>query len=124
MKVDLTQSFFNLEGNVIEEGGRKVTLYDVIRVAVTAELPTDSQGGGTAPLDIKMKNYDLYLEVTDAGRDCEEFELTPEQAVHLKERIPKIFSILICGPVIRILDGKQPFSNKKFEPSPKAVAVH
>jgi hypothetical protein len=123
MKVDLTQKFYNLEGKELEEGGRQVTLYDVLRVAVTAELPEDAQGGGTAALDVKMKNYDLYLEVTDAGKDCEEFELTPEQAVHLKGRIPKIFSILICGPVVRILDGKDPFTNRKPS-APVAVAVH
>lgn len=113
MKVDLTQKFFNLDGKELEEGGKQVTLYDVIRVAVTAELPEDAQGAGNAALDVKMKNYDLYLEVTDAGKDCDDFELTPEQAVHLKGRIPKIFSSLICGPVVRILDGKDPFTNKK-----------
>lgn len=113
MKVDLTQKFVNLEGEPIKEDGKALTFYDVIRIAVTAELQEDGQGASSAALDTKMKNYDLYLEVTEAGKNCVDFEITLEQALHLKNRVPKIFSTLICGPVIRILDGKQPFTNKK-----------
>jgi len=101
MKINLAQTFKDLDDNLMKDGDKPVTARHVIRVATTAELPEDSQGSSQEALERKMKNYDLYQKVSTCVDS--EIELTPEEVVHIKQRISKIFGVLIVGPMVKLL---------------------
>lgn len=107
-KLNLTQRFLNLDGKEFlkEDNKTPSTLKDILRMVVTAELPTDTQGNPQDVLAKKMKNWDIYMKVTTAG---DEVELTPEEITHIKERAPFILSILILGPLMNLMTGKEAY---------------
>jgi hypothetical protein len=112
MKLNLGQTFLNLEDKLFEEEpGKPLTLRRALLMSVTAELPGDSQGSGPDILVTRMTNFDIYLAIRESKDD--EFEVTAEDVVHLKKRVPLVLHTLICGPVINLLDGKEPYARTK-----------
>lgn len=103
--VNLVAKFMDLDGNPMKDGNpsKEITSRDVLKLALTAELPEDSQGSGQAALENKMKNFDLYLKIRD--EKGESIFLTAEEIVLLKPRIGKVFTLLICGPMVKLLDA-------------------
>lgn len=103
MKLLLNTTFKDLDGNDMkDESGRVMTVKDALKIAVTGELPEDTQGGGQQAIETKMRNFDIYLKIREA-RD--EVDLTPEEIVHLKPRIAKIFHVLVVGPLLKSFAG-------------------
>src|SRR5258706_9818534 len=108
MKLKLASTFLDLDGNDMKnEKGQILTLYEVLRMAVTMELPEDTKEG-VASVENKMKNFDMYLEINKLGKEGE-LEITSDQATYLKPRVAKMYTVLIAGPLLKMLDGKLPY---------------
>lgn len=105
MRVNLGMKFLDTDGKIIVDGKppREQTSRDAIKLALTAELPEDTQGSPQQVLENKMKNFDLYLKVREETGDF--INLTAEEIVLIKPRLGKVFSVLICGPMVKMLDA-------------------
>lgn len=114
LKLNLDQKFENIDGGTMKEVNpmtkteKDVTLRDVFKVAVTAELEGDAQGASQEVLNRKMKNFEIYLKIREAA---ESIELTAEEIVHIKERVIRVYSVLIAGPTVNMLNGKGPYGS-------------
>jgi hypothetical protein len=127
MKLDLTTKFSGFEDEVCkDETGKDITLFSVLRTITATELKEDNQNGAQESINTKMKNFDTFIEIKNAGADCTDFEISTEEASRLKPRVAQIYSTLIAGPVLKMLDGKPPYAKPKvaelFKP-PKAVVA-
>lgn len=108
--VNLELRFPDLDGKDIPKSPDKpMTFRDAMKVVCTAELATDTQGGAQEVLTNKMNNFEIYLKVREA---LDIVEFTPEEVVHLKKRAPFILNTLVLGPVIKVLDGKDPYARE------------
>lgn len=112
LKLNLSTVFEALDGTYFkDEKGEYVHMKDVIRTTVTAELPDDGQGNAQDVIAKRMQNFDIYLKVRNLEEGQTDIELTPEEIVHIKNRVVKIYHTLISGPTVRILNGKDPYKN-------------
>jgi len=110
MKIDLTVKFLGLDDEPIkDEKGKEMTMYDILRIASVTEVKGDTDGSDA--IERRMKNYDIFLNVKNAGPACKEYEISAEEIVHIKARIGQVFSTLICGPAVKILEGKPPYGS-------------
>lgn len=110
-KIRLDSGFLDLDDKptVDEKTGKPHTLYAVLRNAVAAELKEDTAKEGTASIENRIKNFDIFLDLKKAGEKGE-IELTAEQIAYLKERVARLFTTLISGPTLKYLEGKNPYS--------------
>lgn len=132
MDIKLNATFENLDGSVMKEqllgadgkpNGqfKTITMRDVLRVAVTAELQEDTQGSGQEVIERKMKNYDIFLKVRDAA-DSNSVDLSVEDIVHIKPRIGKVYHTLIAGPTLKILEGKDAYGKPLVKTAPRSIS--
>lgn len=105
-KLNLKKTFQNMDGKSIKmgEGAGDLTVKDALKMVCVAELPEDTKGSGQEVLDKKMKNWDIYMKISNTLVD--EIELTPEEITHIKLRAPFILNVLTLGPLINMLSGK------------------
>ncbi len=98
MKIDFSQKFKNLNGQVVtdSDSGKEVALSDV---CVGALLSIDKQD---APSGVeKLRRYNLALEIYQGKKES----LTAEEVVLLKELIGNYFTTIIVGQAFQMLEG-------------------
>ena len=102
MKIDVTQNLAALDGSLITDGteeNKPVLLKTVLVNALMASLEDDKNQTG----EDKLKNWTLSKDIHDGT----ELDLTPEQLSKLKERVGKVYTTAVVGPVFNILNGSE-----------------
>jgi hypothetical protein len=100
-----------------EPGSPNITARDVLIVAATNELPEDAQPGtsGQSLITQKLARFSIWQKLKSEEQKLVHF--TAEEVVLLKDRIAKIFGVVIAAPMFHLLDGK------KADGTPKPVQV-
>lgn len=81
-----------------------ITAKDALVIAATTELPEDGQASPTLVQD-KLKRFSIWQKLQNTEKEFVHF--TSEEAAHLKQRVARIFGIVIAGPLMHLLDGKR-----------------
>jgi len=93
MLIDFSSKFYDLDGEVIKDKDKEVTLGSVCANALL--VPQKEEEGA-----IKANKYDLALKVYKAS----EVEVSAEDVVLLKKAINKAYAPLIVGQAFRMLE--------------------
>lgn len=110
-KLNLTQKFLDLDGKPMKVSDTKdLDVREAIKITVTAELQSDTQGSPQDVVTKKMNNFEIFLKVRDMDTDT--VDLTSEEVTHLKDRIPFVLHVLALGPLMNMLNGKEPYARK------------
>jgi hypothetical protein len=93
-----------------------ITSRDVLIVAVTHDLPEDAQPGtpGQSLITQKLTRFSLWQKLKT--EEAKFFHFTAEEILLLKDRIAKIFGVVIAAPMFHLLDGKHPDGSIKVDP--------
>jgi hypothetical protein len=109
-KVNLKTVFYDLDDVVIpDKGDKPLTLYSVLRLAATSESEQEQREGN---LENKVKAFDLFLKIREAGPEAE-LELTSEEVVLLKKKIGNIYTTIVAAQTAKLLEGKDPYGGKR-----------
>jgi hypothetical protein len=111
MKI-VNANIVDLDGKVIKAGteglGNSLDLTVAVVLVNCALAPVPQTQQGAAPArkqtDIAWR-YDLALAVHKA-KIGDEIELTPEQVVALKDDLLRLYTPIVCGQMLIVLDGK------------------
>lgn len=126
MKLSLLSTFEGLDGKpLIEIAETKdaaglivpavhLTVQSILKTVCTVDVKEDGEGSPQDIIKKKMLNFELFLR----ARENQIIELTTEEIVHLKERVAKVCNILVMGPLLKMLEGKDPYNR------PQAATVH
>lgn len=96
MKFNLSTPIRKLDGKQVVFNNKKQTLGDVLIHALMSELPNSLATGAQ-----KVRAYELSLAITKG----EEVEFTHEDIVFIKERMLVVFTALIYGQVVKLLEN-------------------
>lgn len=116
LKIPLKATFKDGDGDIVtmdklppsEDGKNILTVRHCMIAALTAEFQQDQDRMN--PMDLvndKIKRFDLYNRLLGSENE-ETLELAPELAAYMKPRIARSFGIIVAGPLMMYLDGKNP----------------
>lgn len=90
-----------------DAGSPPITARDVLIVAATNELPEDAQPGtpGQSLITQKLARFSIWQKLKDEEQKFVHF--TAEEVILLKDRVAKIFGVVIAAPMFHLLDGKK-----------------
>lgn len=111
-KFNLSQKFYDLDDKVVMDGDKPLTLFSVLKLASCNDLPDEQSQSAQVSIDNKQKNFDIYLEVREAGADGE-VELSAEQVTQLKNRVARTYTTMVGAQALKMLEGKDPYGNKR-----------
>lgn len=103
MKVNLDQQLKDFDGDPIEvenvkEGKEK---YWTLKKAVVSALAQSLEADKNMAPDKAVARWKLAMRLHGGG----EQELTPEELVEIRERLPKCYTVLISGQACELLKG-------------------
>ncbi len=99
MKIDLTTSFTNENGQNIKDGEQDLTIGKVITTAILSPMKDDDKLTG----EEKANLFNLWF---DKIRNKKTADLEPEEIILIKERVGKAYAQIIVGQSFKILKGK------------------
>ena len=94
MKIDFKQHLKNLDGDILKEGDKELTLG---MVSVGALLAPEEVDGNE-----KLIRFELAQKIHKG--ECQ--ELSVEEAALIKKLIAKPFTTLVVGQSLKMLDGQ------------------
>lgn len=97
MKIDLTKTLLNLDGIELKDGDKVATVGHVITQSLLGVVEGDEKMEG-------LKKAELFNLWFDKVKDKKEADLKPEEKVLVKDRIGKMYHIIVVGQMFKILD--------------------
>jgi len=97
MKVNFSEVFVDLDGDVITDNGKPVTLGKMAAQALLATDPNAPESG-----DEKARAYSVALTANRGG----EAELDIEDVALIKQKIGKYMTAIIVGQAFRMLEQR------------------
>jgi len=95
MKVDFAQSLKTLDGEIVKEGDKVVTLKAICQAALLGQYQQEQADGQD-----KARRWLLAVTLKDG-----ELEITPEDAALLKKVIGYAYAPLVVGQTYAMLNG-------------------
>lgn len=100
MKINFNQEILAIDGKPIPEGvGKNVTLLSICQQALQM-MGKDDQN---LPAAKKVDRYNLLLRITNQSPDV---ELAAEEVAMLKELVGKLFTVIVVGQALAMLENK------------------
>lgn len=98
MKIDFSAPLISIKGEKMKDTEKAdLALKDVCIEALMAVVPSDERTSG----ETKYKRFQLAEKIVGGG----EVELTPDEAVILKDRIGVCYGPAVVGPAYKLLNG-------------------
>lgn len=102
MKIDVTQTFKTLSGQVLKDVDENKQAVDAtLRLAIVNSLLAPSKAKEESGIE-KVKKYELAKRVYVGG----EVELSAEEITLIKEGIGRLFQPIIVGQAFDMLEGR------------------
>ena len=105
MEIDMEQKLEDIEGNVLEENGKHITLKSICINAALGHTESERLSG-----EQKLNLYELAIKIRKGGV----IDLTAEEIVTLKDRIGKLYYALVVGQGFDMLEGKEQKEEEEY----------
>ena len=105
MKINLSQQLVDMEGKPLPKQNEDEVIIGVLTLGDVCKRSLLTQRGDSPPLTPKEQGerWDLFKKI----RDAKDYDFEAEEIVLLKERIRELYTVLVVGQCIDLLEVKE-----------------